>query len=563
MQLTILTWITFLLLAIVMGLNNIYSTLLTGWGEGGSIVAVILCLLFLSKKQRNIINYNLGQTMASAGGSVGFSVAMIAAIYYIFQEEGSRWEPPLVDLSLLVMAFSVMGVTLAVVFRNVIVKWFFPQAIACATILRAVTSDNYDERRQAQKIMGISGLLSAILTIPAKVAFQPGAPALWSKLTITNQLGVSLDPLLYGIGNVVGGRIGASLLLGGLFNVLWLTPNLELKGLNPSEYARWIAVGLMTLPAFTSVIFAYLLKKERPTPVGFTPYDKDPNRKLSIAQSISLWLVFFAAMGVTVYEMGHIFGVAWYYVVAGTIIAGPMCFALGKVTSEIGINPIRLLAIVLLFLFSIFERHEPIALLAISVSGATYASVAVDLFVDLRTGYLVRANPKHQILLQILGVIPVAFVCVYFLDMLTSNFGMGEGQYFPAPGAVVWATMAKAFSGGAGSLSLGLWIAILLSSVVGVFLSILENGKRTQAFTPSAFALGIAMLLPFEMAAAIFIGSVFKEIAIMIARRKGPEQEEAVRKGAFKAGSAIFAASSIAGIIAVLLISLGVVYLPS
>ncbi|NGX43500.1 MAG: hypothetical protein K940chlam7_01798 [Chlamydiae bacterium] len=66
MQLTIRTWITFFLLAIVMGLNNIYSTLLTGWGEGGSIVSVILCLLFLTKYQRNIINYNLGQTMASA-----------------------------------------------------------------------------------------------------------------------------------------------------------------------------------------------------------------------------------------------------------------------------------------------------------------------------------------------------------------------------------------------------------------------------------------------------------------------------------------------------------------
>ncbi|MEM1282304.1 MAG: OPT/YSL family transporter [Chlamydiota bacterium] len=563
MKLTILTWITFFLLAIVMGLNNIYSTLLTGWGEGGSIVAVILCLIFLSKKQRNIVNYNLGQTMASAGGSVGFSVAMIAAIYYIFQQEGSQWRPPLFNLSLLVMAFSVMGVTLAVIFRNVIVKWLFPQAMACATILRAVTSDNHSERQQAQKIMGISGVLSAALTIPAKVAFQPGAPALWSKLTITNQLGVSLDPLLYGIGNVVGGRIGVSLLLGGLFNVLLLTPNLQAKGLEVGEYTRWVAVGLMTLPAFTSALFTFMMKKERPTPIGFTPIENDPNRKLSMAETTGLWFLFLVATFIVAYEMDYIFNVTWYYVVAGIAISGPMCFALGKVTSEIGINPIRLLAIVLLFLFSIFERHEPIALLAISVSGATYAAVAVDLFNDLRTGYLIRANPKHQILLQILGVIPVAFVCVYFLDFLTVNFGLGEGQYFPAPTAVIWATMANAFSGETGALSHGIWLAIFISTIVGVFLSFLESNKRTQAYTPSAFALGIAMLLPFEMSAAIFVGSVFREAAIFIGKLQGHEQEEAVRKGAFKAGSAIFAASSIAGIIAVILISLGVVYLPS
>jgi uncharacterized oligopeptide transporter (OPT) family protein len=562
MQLTILSWITFFLLAIVMGVNNIYSTLLTGWGEGGSIVAVILCLLFLRKNQRNIINYNLGQTMASAGGSVGFSVAMLAAIYYIFQEEGVHWQPPLMDLSLLVMAFSLMGVTLAVVFRRIIVKWFFPQAIACATILRAVTSENLHERAQARKIMGISGLISALLTIPAKVAFQPGAPALWSKLVISKQIAVSLDPLLYGIGTIVGSRIGASLLLGGLFNALILTPRLQTVGGDVSEYTRWIAVGLMTLPAFTSVIFAYLFKKERALPPGFNPMENDSNGRLKLKEVAALCLVFFVAVAITVYEMGHLFGVAWYYVVAGTVIAGPMCFALGKVTSEIGINPIRLLAIVLLFLFSIFERHEPVALLAIAVSGGTYAAVAVDLFTDLRTGYLIRANPKHQILLQLLGVIPVSFVSVYFLDFLTANFGLGEGQYFPAPGAVVWATMAEAFSGGASSLSSGIWMAIAISSIVGVLLSVLESCKITQAFTPSAFALGIAMLLPFEMSSAIFCGSLIRAVAIYIARMRGPDQEETVRKGAFKAGSAIFAASSIAGIIAVILISLGIVYIP-
>jgi uncharacterized oligopeptide transporter (OPT) family protein len=217
----------------------------------------------------------------------------------------------------------------------------------------------------------------------------------------------------------------------------------------------------------------------------------------------------------------------------------------------------------LLFLFSIFERHEPVALLAIAVSGGTYAAVAVDLFTDLRTGYLIRANSKHQILLQLLGVIPVSFVSVYFLDFLTVNFGLGKGQYFPAPGAVVWATMAEAFSGGASSLSSGIWVAIAISSIVGVVLSILESCKRTQAYTPSAFALGIAMLLPFEMSSAIFCGSLIRAVVIYIARMRGPDQEETVRKGAFKAGSAIFAASSIAGIIAVILISLGIVYIPS
>ena len=141
-KLTLRTWLTFFGLAILMGLNNIYSTLLTGWGEGGSIVAVILSLLFLAKNERSILNYNLGQTMASAGGSVGFAVSIIASIYYLQPD----WNPPLIELSIMVMGLSVMGVAFAAPLRSTIVHWFFPSAVACATILKAVTSDNHNER---------------------------------------------------------------------------------------------------------------------------------------------------------------------------------------------------------------------------------------------------------------------------------------------------------------------------------------------------------------------------------------------------------------------------------
>jgi uncharacterized oligopeptide transporter (OPT) family protein len=210
MGLTVQTWVTFFALSLLMGLNNIYSTLLTGWGEGGSIVAVILCLLFLAKRERNIFNFNLGQTMASAGGSVGFAVAIIASIYYINKREGILWAPSLVNLSLLVMSLSLMAVAIAAPLRRYIVGWFFPSAVACATILRTVTSEDIRERKRAQRIMGISGFLAAILTIPVKVAWAPGKPALWSKITLAENISLSLDPILYGIGIVVGPRIGIS-----------------------------------------------------------------------------------------------------------------------------------------------------------------------------------------------------------------------------------------------------------------------------------------------------------------------------------------------------------------
>lgn len=554
-DLTPTTWFTFFALSLLLGLTNIYSTLLTGWGDGGSIVAVILCLLFLSKSQRNIINYNLGQTMASAGGSVGFCVAIVAAIYYHQAHQGTPWQPSLWRLSLLVMALSLIGVILAIPFRGYTVKWFFPSAVACGTILRAVTSESKEERQRTAKIMGVSGLISALFTLPTKAAFRPGGGVLLKNFDWIPHFPISLDPLLYGIGMVVGPRIGLSLLIGGSIGALWLTPKLTAAGLQTEDYLRWIAVGFMTLPAFSSLLFSFIFKKKHHLPAGFHP--KNEVEKLTTPQTAAITAIFLVSLLIAIWMMKSLFDVSWYYVVASVAIAAPACFALGKAASETDINPVRLLAIALLFAFSIFEQHNPVALLSLGICGAIFAAVAVDLLYDLRTGYLIRANPKDQIFVQLLGVIPVSFFSVYFLQMLSSRFGFGEGKYFPAPGAVVWSTMADAFSLGANAIDPSIWMAAGLATLIGIALTFFENWKHTAAWAPSSFAIGISLLLPFPTCAAIFLGSLLRFILLRWMKSKNAEEE------VFQAGSAIFAASALAGIVAVVLISLGILYLPS
>jgi uncharacterized oligopeptide transporter (OPT) family protein len=556
------TWITFFVLALLMGVNNVYSTLLTGWGDGGSIVAVILCLLFLPSVGSRIHTYNLGQTIASSGGSVGFTVAILGSVYYWHISKGEVWTPPLVPLALLVMAVSLMGVLVAIPLRRYIVHWFFPSAVACATILRTVTSTDEAARKRASMLMGGGGALSALLTLPTKIALTPGGHALWSSITLPKGLGLSLDPLLYGIGIVVGTRIGLSMLAGSLLTQLVYVPRLVAAEAPVGDYIRWTAVGLMTLPAFASMAFAFFLKSKRDLPPGFDPVDRDAG--LTTRDWAMLGGAFLVAMIIAIVTMNMVFGVSWIWVVAGVALGGPLCVALGKVASETDINPVRLLAIILLFVFSLFGTHTAPALLGMGIGGAALASIAVDLFYDLRTGYLVNANPRHQMILQLMGVIPAAFVCVFFLHMLASRFGIGPDTQFPAPGAVIWATMADGFASGGTDLPSGIWKALAITSVVGVVLSLLENWKPTRAFTPSSFALGIALLLPFEMCAAIFLGSAARFLAVTIARaRGGAEAEQRVTDDSFQFGSAVFAAAALTGIVAVLLITFGVVHLPA
>ena len=561
MSLSPRTWITFVVLAVLMGLNNVYSTLLTGWGDGGSIVAVILCLLLLPKVDASIGNYNLGQTVASAGGSVGFTVAVLASIYVWHQSHGLPWDPPLLPLAILVAGVSLMGVAVAVPMRRYIIHWFFPAAVACATILKTVTSTNLVEKARATRLMMVAGIASAVATLPTKVAFSAGGKALWTKIALPKGLGLSLDPLLYGIGIVIGPRIGLSMLLGAVLNALWFVPWLVGQGANVGEYVRWSAVGLMTLPAFASMFFAVLFRTPQVMPPSFNNLVEQPG--LTRDQGWMIAGVFFVATGVTLFSMQQVFGVGWPWVIGGILMGAPMVVALGKVASETNINPVRLLAIVLLFVFSLFGTHSPVALLAMGICGAAMAAIAVDLFYDLRTGHLVGANPRHQVLLQLVGVLPAAFVCVYFLHAL-SSFGLGEGQAFPAPGAVIWATMADGFAGGASALPQGVLIALGVTSVVGVLLAALEAIPKTKPYTPSAFAMGIALLLPFEMSAAIALGAVGRWVFTAMAKKQGgePAAHKAV-DDSFQVGSAVFAASALTGIVAVLLITLGVLHLPA
>src|SRR5210317_366192 len=75
-------WLVFAILAGVIAATNIYTTLLIGWGDTGSIIAVLAAVLLLgliSKHKPDIHTLNLGQTMVSAGGSVGFAVACYTA----------------------------------------------------------------------------------------------------------------------------------------------------------------------------------------------------------------------------------------------------------------------------------------------------------------------------------------------------------------------------------------------------------------------------------------------------------------------------------------------------
>lgn len=561
MSLSIRSWVVFIGLTVLMAANNVYTSLLTGWGDGGAIISVVLALVLLRGAQGTLINLNLAQTMASGGGAVGF-VAAVASAFYVLDPE---WQPDLLSLTILVMSVSLLGCIISVPLRRIIRQWYFPSGVACAALLKAVAGESERLRQRARTIMYSTGAVAALLTLPTKVAFTKGATVWWSKISLSKELGISLDPVLYGIGMVTGPRVGLSMFLAGIIQTLWLVPYLTEHGYTGiGNHVKWAAVGFMTVPVFTGMLFAFIYRTKRQLSSSFTPRVDQPEDLLTSGQKIGLTVLGVVCTVAAAVVMKRQFGVGYGWVLLGIALAYPLILALGKVAAETDVNAVRLLAIVLLGVFSLVTTMGAPQLLAVGVfCGAALASVAVDLFYDLRTGYLIGASPKPQLKVQLIGIVIASLGVMYFLDFLATHFGFGEGRYFSAPGAHVWAAMAGGFAQGNGALTGDVFNTFLVASGIGVVLSFLEVYPRTKMVALSPSALGIGLLLPVDMGPAIAIGGLVAWAINRSANSLSEGEREQRESDVMQAGSAVFTASAIAGIIAIILISLGWAYLPA
>ncbi len=561
-SLTISQWVVFAILAAVLAAANIYTTLLIGWGDTGSIVAVLASVLLLGAlghKRPPVHVLNLGQTMASAGGSVGFAVASYASVYVV--EPDFRPSTPI--LLLIFVAMGVLGAMVGSSVRRYMVRYFFPSGTACAVIQTSVSRVvGPGERNRPVWMLKLWGGISALLTIPTKISISPEGHAIFRDITLVGSrgIGIGVDPLYYGIGIVVGPRVGFGMVIGALSVPFLIQDRLTGTSFEAEigDWVKWLAIAILTLPTFATIVFAYFFHTPPVIPPGFEPgktrYQVPAGRALvygglGIASAIAIAI-----------SAQSIFGLPWHISVITMIIAWPLCVVNGRVAGDTDINPVRLVAIVLLSAFFwLFTDSSGtvIAMLGMAVVGGTLASVAVDMMQDYRTGYLVDANPTHQTTVQFFGVLFGALASVPVLYLLLNQLGIGPGSALPAPGAQVWAAMAQAMAGGFDPSNALLW-AIVLTSLLGSLYAYLTVWPKTAPWMPSIFGIGIGMLIGMPGSAAILMGGLIKWAVTLFYRwgKKDEALNQAVRQAGndtMLAGSSVFAAGAVVSIVLLLL----------
>jgi len=239
------------------------------------------------------------------------------------------------------------------------------------------------------------------------------------------------------------------------------------------------------------------------------------------------------------------FKVAWW---AG-IIAVAMSFVLSMVasraTGETDTTPIGAMGKVMQFLFALLAPGNQGANLASAGIAANSASSSADLLTDLKTGYLLGANPRKQFLAQFFGVFfgTVAIVPIWYLMVPTRE----KLESFALPATRSWEAVARLLTEGVKNLPESAIWAIFIGAAIGVILPIIERllPAKARKYMPSATGIGLAWVMPFTNAFSFFVGAVIIMIWMRVNRKTAEKFNVPVASGLIAGESLMLAGLAI------------------
>jgi uncharacterized oligopeptide transporter (OPT) family protein len=180
-----------------------------------------------------------------------------------------------------------------------------------------------------------------------------------------------------------------------------------------------------------------------------------------------------------------------------------------RATGETDTAPIGAMGKVTQLLYAVLPGAKGIAAINLMAAGTTAAAAgaAADLLTDLKSGYLLGANPRRQFLAQFYGVFfgVIAVVPAWYL-MVPDKKAL---EAFNPPATNMWRAVADLLTQGVNHLPSTALTAIVIGAIVGMILPVIEFlWPKAKSFLPSAMGLGLAWVVPFQNAFSILIGAV-------------------------------------------------------
>jgi uncharacterized oligopeptide transporter (OPT) family protein len=565
-QLTVRAVIMGGLLGMFTAVSNLYTTLKIGWSFGVSITACVIsfvvwntiCSLFNGKVSRMgaLENNCMQSTATAAGSSTGSTLATALGALLLIQGVQQPWYVA----AAFVLFTAALGVFLAIPMKRQMInheQLRFPSGIATAETLRSLYSKSGEALKQAYSLLialGVGAVIGTLHTynqlteqlktknrlpewldkmqtwlyLPDTLAFT----GFLNPLSRGQMSGLAFEPsvLLVGAGMITGLRVSLSMFAGSVLLYYGVAPHLAAidvantgvagyipsfkinpeGNFNPVRWALWGGTAVMVFSSLAQVALNW-----RTVAAAFMVFKKEERSALHDSvdpiEVPNSWL-FIGLVPITIglvtvqYFAFHIAVWLGLLSVAFSFVLSLVCC---RATGETDTAPIGAMGKVTQLLYAVLPGAKGVASINLMAAGTTAAAAgaAADLLTDLKSGYLLGANPRRQFLAQFYGIFfgVLAVVPAWYL-MVPDKKAL---EAFNPPATNMWKAVADLLTQGVHMLPPTAMLAIVIGALVGVALPLIEKlWPKAQPYLPSAMGLGLAWVVPFQNAFSFLIGAV-------------------------------------------------------
>ncbi len=475
-----------ILFGIIFGAANAYLGLRAGLTISTSIPVAVMTVAVFRALSRvgvkgTILETNISQTTGSASSSLASGVIFTLPALFMW-----GMPPELLQMTLLAMCGGLLGILFMIPLRRFLIerehgKLPYPEGTACAEVLVA---NEIGGGRARFVFYGLAGgaffkfLTSWIRVIPGDI--HVNIPFLKK-----GQLGMDLSAALFGVGYILGPRIAAVMVGGGLLSWLIIIPAIAywgeartvpffpetvhlIRDMEPSQiwtrYVRYIGAGAVATAGIVTLIRSIPVMissfrigaSQLSERVGESASERGSDTTATTTRTandlplkvVGIGMLAIAAVLILVPQVfGSVGGIGIRAVAAFCVVVFAFFFVTvaSRIVGLVGVtsNPTSgmtiaaLLGTASIFLFFGWtDAFGKAAALTVGCVVAIAASISGDTSQDLKTGFLLGATPRKQQTAELIGVITSAvFVCLTVLA-LGEGFGFGSTE-LPAPQATL------------------------------------------------------------------------------------------------------------------------------
>jgi uncharacterized oligopeptide transporter (OPT) family protein len=202
------------------------------------------------------------------------------------------------------------------------------------------------------------------------------------------------------------------------------------------------------------------------------------------------------------------FGMPWWQSTVAVLMTFFLALVACRVTGETDTTPIGAMGKVTQLIFgALSPGNMNVNLMAANITAGAAGSSA-DLLTDLKSGYLLGANPRKQFLAQFAGIFIGTLMTVLAFRVMVSDPSV-LGNKFAAPAAQAWKAVALALSKGLDALEpIKIW-SMAAGGALGIILPLLAVFfPKHEKYIPSAGGFGLAWTFQWYYSLLFFVGSL-------------------------------------------------------